>query len=186
MKKSMKATSLRSLLTVLLIVMIIGAGAGFYYGLEQVRAFSVEVSHTAADANASANAVDELQKLKQALAERETLVNKANQLFTTDASYQSQALKDVQKYASNIGLTILNTNFESPPAESATPTTAGTKSFSITLQSPLSYKKLLLLLDSIEGNLPKMQVSSIEVSRPAEPNADQVTSGAIIILISTR
>lgn len=185
MKKSMKASSLRKGLTFLLVLMILAAGAGFYYGLEQIRAFSIEVSHTAADANASAEAIDELQELKQALAERETLVNKANQVFATEANYQSQALKDVQKYASGLGLTISNTNFDVDEA-ATTPGGPVGKPFSITLQSPLSYSKLLKLLDAIEGNVPKMQIASIEVSRPDKNDNDQVKTGDVKIVIATR
>lgn len=184
-KKSMKATSLRKLLTFLLVLLILAVGAGFYYGLEQIRAFSIEVAHTAADANASADAVEELQKLKQALAERETLVNKANQVFATEANYQSQALKDVQKYAANLGLTISNTNFDIDENDPAAMTASG-KPFSITLQSPLSYKKLLQLLDAIEGNVPKMQIVGIDISRPDKNDSDQVIAGDVKISIATR
>ena len=185
MKKTMKASSLRKGLTILLVFMILGAAAGFYYGLEQIRAFSIEVSHTAADANASADAIDELQKLKQALAERETLVDKANQVFATDANYQSQALKDIQKYASTLGLTISNTNFDIDEAATSPNSPLG-KPFSITLQSPLSYTKLLQFLDAIEGNVPKMQIASIEVSRPDKNDSDQVKTGEVKIVIATR
>jgi hypothetical protein len=186
MKKTMKASSLRKGLTALLIIMILGAGAGFYYGLEQIRAFSIEVRHTAADANASADAIDELQKLKQALAERESLVAKANQVFATESNFQSQALKDIQKYASAIGLTISNTNFEVEKGAITTPSSLLGKPFSITVQSPVSYKKFLQLLDAIEGNVPKMQIASIEVSRPDKNDSDQVKTGNVKIVIATR
>ena len=185
MKKVLNATSMRSFLTVLLVVMLIGAGAGFYWGLQQVRTFSVGVSHTAADANASGDAIGELQELKQALAERETLINKANQLFTTNDNYQSQALKDVQKYARTAGLTISNTNFDAPTDE-ANPASASEKTFVITIQSPVSYRKLIQFLDAIEGNLPKMQITLIELSHPNPNNADQVATGDVKIAISTR
>jgi hypothetical protein len=184
MKKTMKATSMRSFLTVLLVIMLALAGLGFYFGLQQIRALSVDVSHTAADANASGAAIDEFQKLKHALAERETLVNKANQLFTTETDYQSQALKDVQKYASAAGLTVSNTNFDAPVDE-ANASTLG-KTFIITLQSPVAYSQLIQFLDAIEGNLPKMQIASIELSRPDPNNPDRVTTGDIKIAISTR
>lgn len=186
MKKSMKATSTRNLLTFLLILLIAAVGSGFYYGLQQVRAFSVEVSHTTADANASDSQVTELQKLKQTLAESETLVNKANQVFSTEASYQSQGLKDIQKYAASAGLTISNTNFETQDTVGAN--VAGNKShtFIITLQSPVSYQKLIQFLDAVEGNLPKMQIAGIKLERPAGGNASTVAVGDITIAISTR
>jgi hypothetical protein len=186
--KRMKASSLRKVLTALMILLILAIGAGFYYGLEQVKAYAVEVSHTVIDADASGQNIGKLQALKKALADSESLVAKANKLFTTDANYQSQGLKDVQKYASDFGLTISNTNFDAPvPAAGATPpTVAAGHSFVITLQSPVSYIQLLKFLDAIEGNLPKMQINSISLERPTSGKADQVSVGDITIVVSTR
>jgi len=183
MKKSggMKATSIRGLLSFVIVVLILGIAGGFYLGLEKVREFSISVNHTVADADASGGSVDELQKLKQALAQSETLVNKANLVFATEANYQSQALKDVQKYASTFGVTIKNTDFGGATS------TVGARSFVITLQSPVDYNKLLQFLDAIEGNLPKMQIASISLSRPTTGDLNKtVETGTITIGISTR
>lgn len=180
MKKSMKASSLRSFLIVLIIILLLVVGGGFYLGFQQVRSFAVEVSHSAVDADASGKQIEELQVLKKELEERETLVAKANELFATPDNYQSQALNDVQKYAQTYGITILNTNFE--------PDTPGSPdhTFVITLQSPMSYAKLLQFLDAIEGNLPKMQVTSVSLGHTTSGAAGDVTTEAIKIGISTR
>lgn len=184
MKKGMKATGLRSALTVFLVLLILVIGGGFYLGLQQVRSYAVEVSHTIADSEASANIVTQFQQLKQALTESETLVDKANRLFSTDATYQSQALKDVQKYASDIGLTISNTNFE-VAQDAAVGGVGKGHSFEITVQSPVAFSKLLRFLDAIEGNLPKMQIAGITVSRIVTGGTD-VTVEGVTIEISTR
>lgn len=184
MKKSeMKASSVRKFLTVLLVLVIAGAIGGFYYGLQQVRSFAIEVNHSLADASASGKQIDELRILKSTLAESESLVAKANSLFATNDTYQAQALKDIQKYASLYGLTVTNTDFDpdQPPI-----TTVNGRAFEITLQSPLSYSNLLKFLDAIEGNLPKMQIVSINLSRPTPPVSNTVASQAITIVISTR
>ena len=180
MKKSMTATSTRSFLTVVIVILIIALGGGFYLALQQVKAYSVEVSHAVVDSEASGKQIEQLQALKQALAERESLVNKANQLFATNDNYQSQAIKDVQKYAQTYGVTITNTSFE--------PAVAGVDGhiFVITLQSPVSYSKLMQFLDAIEGNLPKMQVNSVNLGRSTAGNAGDVTTDAIKIGISTK
>lgn len=185
MKKGLKATTMRTVLIFLIVILIIGGAGGFYLGLQQVQSYAVEVSHTAADAHASERNIDDLQQLKQNLAESETLVAKANQLFATDASYQSQALKDIQKYASSAGITIVNTNFDSS-ADSGTPSGLSGHNFVISIQSPVSYSKLITFLDSIEGNLPKMQVVSVDLSRATGGGEDTVSSGDIKIAIATR
>ncbi|MEO6109659.1 MAG: hypothetical protein ABIP50_01445 [Candidatus Saccharimonadales bacterium] len=186
-KDGMKATSIRSLLTFVIVILILAMAGGFYLGLGKVRTTALDVSHTAADANASGKQIDELQKLKLVLTQSQGLVDKANALFSTPASYQSQALKDVQKYASQSGVTISNTNFDLKEDTKDTPTVTNTsKPFSITLKSPVSYTKLLSFLDDIEGNLPKMQVTSIDLSRPTTTGSDNVITGDIKIVVSTR
>ena len=181
MKGGMKATSLRSLLIFVIVLMIAAIAGGFYYGLQQVRTFAVTVSHTTADANASDQQILELQELKNALSERESLVTKANQVFSSEANYQSQALRDVQRYASAYGMTIENTNFE----EGANGSSAS-RDFTITLASPSSYTGLLKFLNAIEGNLPKMQITSISFERPENGSAAEINTGNILISISTR
>ena len=180
MKKQMKAASTRSLLIFLFIVVFAGAAGGFYYAFEQVKAYAIEVSHTVTDAEASGNQIAELQTLKQELADRENLVDKANRLFATPDNYQSQSLKDVQKYAQIYGINIVNTKFDSV-AEGVTGNV-----FVITLQSPVSYTKLLQFLDAVEGNLPKMQVTSVSLGRSTSGSGSDVTTEDIKIGISTR
>ena len=185
MKKSMQATSLRRLLIVVILLILAGGTVAFYYGVVQIKAFAIEANHINADAEASASNIDKLRTLKQALADSETLIDKANKVFATDANYQSQGLKDVQKYAKSFGLTISSTNFDTKSSENSTLASSSAKSFMITLQSPVNYKGLLQFLNAIEGNLPKMQVTSLTVSRPPSGNADVVV-GDITIGISTR
>ena len=187
--KGITAIGIRNFLTFVMVVIILGAVAGFYYGLQIVREYAVEVSHAVTDSTASGKSIVELSTLKRELAEREPLVTKANQLFSTPASYQAQALKDIQKYASVTGVTIANTEFSKTPA--ATPPTSpvvgtGEQSAIITLQSPTSYAKLLKFIDAIEGNLPKMQITGITVSRPTTASGDNVNTEKITITVATR
>jgi hypothetical protein len=178
-KESMKATSLRTLLIVVILLLIAGSAGAFYYGLQRVRDFAEEVARTSADANASGDQIDKLQELKNDLAESETLVNKANQVFSTPQAYQADALKAVQKYAGAYGLTVSNTNFDvqSP---------AGAKAFVITLASPADYESFLRFLNAIEGNVPKMQVTSLKVERPDSGSGSEIKIGDISITIATR
>lgn len=179
-KAGMKASSIRSLLAVLFVVLILGVAGGFYLVLQQIKAYAVDVSHTVVDSEASGNQINELQTLKQELQDREQLVKKANTLFATSGNYQSQALSDVQRYAQRFGVTISNTSFE-PLAEGSTKPI-----FVITLQSPVSYTNLLKFLDAIEGNLPKMQVTSVTLGTTGQASGGNVTTEDIKIEIATR
>lgn len=177
---SLKATNVRTLLQTLFVIVIIGTAAGFYWGIDQVKDQAKSVGHTVADATASGRQLEELEELKQQLAERKTLVEKANKAFTTSSRYQSQAITDVQRYASRTGISIQKTAF----SDAGVP--AGTRGMVITINNPSSYTQLLQFLDALEGNLPKMQVISLELSRPNNGDPGQINAGDLKISILTR
>jgi hypothetical protein len=189
--KKFNSITMRNILSFLMVLLVLGAGVGFYFGLQFIKTYALDVSHTVSDASASRKNVEQLGVLKQELVERSTLVTKANQLFATSDTYQLQSLKDIQKYASDAGITITNTEFDKDvaPTGAATPPTAtvsGTHSVLVTLQSPVSYAKFLQFLDAIEGNLPKMQITGVSISRPNNASGDQISSDKLTITVATR
>ena len=186
MKKSspIKAVTVKKILSFTMILIIVGSAAGFYFGLQIIRSYALEVSRTVQDSNASGTNIEQLSSLKTALSEREALVAKAATLFATKNNYQSQSLKDVQKYANLAGLTISSTEFDTPPTVGAPP--AASQSVVVTLQNPISYSKLIKFLDAIEGNLPKMQVTGVNLSRPPSSTADTIVTDKITITVATR
>jgi len=185
--KKFSATTMRNILAFLLVLILVGAAAGFYFGLQIVKAYAIDVSHTVADSNASGTNIEELSVLKQELSERETLVTKANQLFATQDNYQLQSLKDIQKYASEAGITISDTEFDKEAANSAS-ASPGTNGHSVvvTLQNPVSYAKFIQFLDAIEGNLPKMQITGVGITRPTTASGDQIVSDKITITVAAK
>lgn len=178
-KKEFRPQTLRSLLSVLFIIILIAGGAGFYFGLEKVREYAQQVDNRIADANASAKQIEELQVLKSQLSQSNSLVEKANQLFSTPASYQAQVLSDLKTYADLAGLSLANTSFGNP-AES------GVHTITISLKQPVTYTGLITFLNNVESNLPKMQVSSISLGQPVSGGANSVKTGDIKIDISVR
>lgn len=181
MKQGLKATSLRKGLIFILIAVIIGTAAGFYYGLQRVRDYAVQVSNTVSDAEASGGQIDQLRQLQQTLEQSDELIAKADSIFATDATYQTRAITDLERYASEAGIDIASTEF---PSDATTP--PNTRAVTVSLQQPLSYERLLRFLELVEGNLPKMQVANITVSRPDQPNGDAVLVSDITINVSTR
>jgi len=180
--KKMSATTIRNILAFLLVIITIGAAAGFYMGLQIIKAYSLDVSHTISDSNASGKQVEQLSGLKQQLADGQALVTKADQLFSTPETFQTQVLKDVSKYASETGVTISNIESVAPVPGAATTEPSQV----ITLQSPVSYFSFLKFIDAIEGNLPKMQITGINIGRPAAASGDSITTQKITITVSTR
>jgi hypothetical protein len=187
-KQHSHVTSVRNFLALLLVLVVVGSSAGFYFGLQLIKAYSVDVSHLTIDANASGKSFEQLSILKQQLSEKETLISKANKLFSTPTTYQTQTLKDISKYAADAGLSIASIDSESTQdaAGPITTTTAANYSETITLDSPVSYAKFLQFLDAIEGNLPKMQITGISIGRPANQSGDQITTKEITITVATK
>lgn len=183
-QKKLQAVTVRNILAAALVIIIIGSGVGFYFGLQLVKAYALEVTHAVTDSHASGQNIQELSNLKKQLADGQGLVAKADALFATPATYQTQALKDISKYANDAGISISSIDSAQP----AVGAVAGTPSYSevITIQSPVSYAKFIQFLDGIEGNLPKMQITGITIGRPSKASGDQITTDKITVTVSTR
>lgn len=180
----LKATSLRNTLVFLMIAIIALAAVGFYFGLQIVKGFGVEVSRTVADADASGDSVGSLQELKEQLAERQALIIKANNIFATPANYQTQALSDVQRYANRYGLKIADYSFGGQ--QNSGPQASNGRPMTITFENPASYTGLIRFLDAIEGNLPKIRVVAIDLSRPDNASSNNININKLTIEIFTR
>lgn len=178
-KRKFKPQNLRTLLATLFVVLVIGGGAAFYFGISAIRTYAVEVNNRQADAVASAKQIEELHTLRDQLAKNTSLIEKADQIFATPESYQSQVLNDLKRYADNAGLTITNTAF-SDPSES------GVYSITFSFRQPVNYTSLITFLHGVESNVPKLQVSSIALGRAGTDGAKRVKTADIKIDISVR
>lgn len=174
-KKQFRPANLRTLLGVLLGAIVLGGAALFYWGLSGVREYAGQVNQRIVDADASSKQIRGLQTLKSQLAQSTSLIDKANQLFSTPESYQSQALTDVKRYADTAGLAIVSTNF----SESSSTIT-------VTFKNPVTFNRLITFLNNVESNLPKLQVSSLSLGPVDGGNANNVKTSDIKIDISVR
>ncbi len=175
-KRQFQAQDLRTILSLLFFVILAGGGAIFYMGLGIVRDYSEEVNQQLANAEASGQQVEKLQSLKSQLTQSTELVSKAQQLFSTPDKYESQALTDIKNYADAAGVTVASTTFDRNAAHTVT----------VRLASPTSYSKLITFLTNIESNLPKLQVSSLSLSRSDNGAPDSVKVNEIKINVSVR
>lgn len=178
-KKQFKPQNLRSMLSILLIILVLGGAALFYLGLNLVRDYAVKVDQRLADAEASRLQVGELQLLKGQLAQSNSLVEKANLVFAAPGSYQAQVLGDLKNYADAAGLTLGKTTFGEPGV-------TGTHTVKVTFGGTVSYSKFITFLHNVEGNLPKLQVTSLSVGRAANGSADSIKVEDINISVSVR
>ncbi|RWZ78266.1 MAG: hypothetical protein EOT05_00675 [Candidatus Microsaccharimonas sossegonensis] len=181
--KKMNAVTTRNVLATTLVIVIISSAVGFYLGLQYIQSYALEVTTAVTNSRANKNDTGALSQLQQQLSAGQGLVAKADAIFSTPATYQTQALKDISKYASTAGISIAS--IDSAPPGTVT-TTKPTYSEIITIQSPVSYAKFLQFLDAVEGNLPKMQITSISIGRPKVPSGDMITTDKITLTVVTR
>lgn len=194
MKQSaMTASKLRVILSVMVVILIGLSAVGFYFGQDKLRTLAVSVSHRIADSKVSSGDAQSMKKLQADLATRQGIAAKANSIMASSQNYQSQAIKDLDKYAADANIVISNYSFAQPNATAAAkggatssaPAT-GSTSVTVTLTSPLAYTKLLKFMTAIESNLPKMQVSSINLGRVAGGDRDAVKTDQLTIEVYTQ
>lgn len=165
MKKSkMNSITLRRTLGTAIVILILLAGVGFYFAQSWLNTLAISVSHTVAESQSSDTGLQSLQRLQQELASRQDIITKTNSIFTSNSTYQTQAVQDLIAYAASSGITISDYSFPTAAA-STTTTSVPTTQVTVTLASPVNYVSLLKFMTAIEGNLPKMQITSINLGR---------------------
>lgn len=188
-KSSMKATTLRGLLIFILVVLVGGIGAGYYFGHQWIENYSSEVATTVVQSNDSNDDVAEGKRLQAEIADQQQTIAKVNQLFSDPSTYQTQVVNDVTNYASALGLPAPDFSFGSTSTGStptagttATAATTGT-TVTVTLPSPIDYTTLLKLVRNIEQNLPKMQIAGLNLTRSDD---QKVATDALTIQVFTK
>lgn len=194
-RRPLTATSLRVILSVSMFIVAAIGGVAFWIANSKLEEYAVEVSHTSADATASRDNLQNLQKIQQELEEDKEVVQRASSIVADSQSYQyqNQIITDLNDYADKAGIAITNINFASTTTQTtpgtptpAAPTPSGVKSMpvSITIKNPVDYLNLLKFVNSIEENLTKMQISRINLSK--DPTKNSVTSDALTIEVYVR
>lgn len=194
--KNMSASNLRVILIVVILLMIGLAGVGFYFGQSWLKSLSQSVNQTVAESRTSESQLQSAKTLQADLDARQGVIEKANSLSESAQNYQTQAIKDLDTYATKSGISISNYNFSQAAAATATAvatpgaaaaaTTSGMNTVTVTLVGPVSYLKLLRFMAFIETNLPKMQVSSVNLGRATTGGGDFVSTDQLIIEVYTK
>ena len=199
MKQSgITASKLRVILSVMVVFLIGLSAVGFYFGQSWLQTLAVSVSRTIADSKVSGGDVQSLKKIQADLLTRQGIIAKANSIMASSQDYQNQTIQDLDRYAAGTGITISNYSFA--PTAAAAPAAGtgaaagaapsapatGSKSVTVTLTSPLAYTKLLKFMSAIESNLPKMQVSSVNLGRVTGSDSDSIRTEQLTIEVYTQ
>ena len=191
MKKSnLKATSLRTAMGVVVVVIILISIIGFYFAQDWIGKFATQADQTASGSSiANSNSLQALTNLRNEVVKNQANGDKANSMIASSQNYQNQIIKDINKYAADTGITIAGQNFTQSDANGTNTLVAITglspKFVTITLGNPVPLKNLLQFFRAIENNLPKMQIMGINLT-PSSTSSDSVTSDPITIGVYTR
>lgn len=185
--KGLTATSLRSLLIFILIVLISAVSFGFYQAQVWLKEFAVSTEQAIDNSKSSTMSSEGISDLQSNLDSQKNNIDKAAAVLITGADYQSQLIKDLDKYASITGISI--TNYSIPEttntaAISNNITGIISKYITITIQNPVSISNLIKFLALIETNLPLMQINGINLSQSSDNSSVEINP--ITIEIYTR
>lgn len=171
---------LRMLLSVALALVFIGCVALFYLGNDSLKDLSKRVNQTSVDAEASEKKLQDLQSLKQQIAQSGSLISKANQMFAPVETYQSQVISDLQSYAQRNDISVGGTKFENDKNDPSK------RIVSVDIEGSIPYAALVRFLDDIEKNTPKIQVASLTVERPSSGSNENVRVSNVTLSVSVR
>lgn len=178
------SVSLRIALSLLAVVLCGLIGVGFYFAQNYLVSFAADVSQTVARSQSGGSDTQSLQTLEDQLNELQGATIKAANLTIEKSQYETRIINDLNTYASRSGIKILNYTFSASTAIK-TPVSAS-NNVTIKIETPVAYIKLINFMGFIESSLPKMQISSLTISRGSGSGTGMVNVSDIIIGVQTR
>ena len=147
---------------------------------------------------ASDTNIQSLQKTQAELEKYKDTAVRAQSIVSESASYQyqDQITRDLNNYAAQAGLAITGFTFDSTataaapaapttgtattPAAPSAPAGLNSKTVTIQLESSVPYKSLLTFMNMIEGNLTKMPIAKVTLSKSSD-NDENVAGQTLAI-----
>ena len=187
-KSSIKATSLRSAMSVAVFIIIILSSVGFYYAQNWLNQLAIEIGSTVSESTAG-NDDQALKQLQDDIAKNQISANKASSIIASNQNYKSLIVEDLNKYTSSTGVSMVKYEWNQsvPAGTTALAAIDGVSSdyITITLGNPVTFTNLMQFIKAIESNLPKMQITGINLSRDSN-SANAVTVEPITIGVYTK
>lgn len=191
MKKSgIKATTLRTIMSITIFLVIGFSVFGFYYIQSYLlRPYALLAGQSVAKSQVNNGSAKETKDLQADIAKRKPAADLANSILVPSPDFQGQIVKDLNKYASDTGMTITDYSFaQSTIIKQKMPTLVGGANLSyitITLKNPVKFTSFIQFLKSIESNIPKMQLSGVSLNG-TQSSTDSITVDPLIIGMYTK
>lgn len=151
-KSTFTAVTLRNLMTFAVIVAFLLTGAGFYYAFSQLQTYASQV-HQAVLTAYQTSTNNSSAPAKRPSGQRTLLTPILSNFFAPTASYQTQATQALTTYAQLSGLKLGTVSARTP------------STLTVSFSGPISYTGFLTFLTYVEHSLPKMNVTSLSITR---------------------
>ena len=187
------ASKLRILLIVGVVLLLLAQGGLIVLGQNAISTYGQQVSSAVALSSSNEKTLRDLESVSLALKQRESTVNKSKQLIASKEdetyTYQNRIIQDISRYAEKAGLNATGFAFASDtpaagaaaapaaaaPVAGATATSAPTGvspvNVTVTFAEEGSYESFYKFLQLLEGNLLRMKIDGLKLSRPGESGA---------------
>jgi len=187
-KTQLKATSLRTMmLTVLFLIIVILIG-GFHFVQSWLNDLAISSNASNSSQTTSTTDSQTIKKLESDISNQKVANDKATGMIVSKQNYLSDIQQDLNKYASDTGVTISESKASDIPATTTNaPLINGVQSnyVSVALKNPTSYAGLIKFIKAIETNIPKMKLMSINISRAGD-SGNNVNVEPFIIEVYTK
>jgi len=204
MSQSLRATTLRAILIVILVLVIGLSSVGFYFGYSWVKAFALEVNTAVTNAHtaqAPASSVS-TKAMQETLTKEAPVIAKLATFYASPTDFQSKAIQDITNYAQKSGLAIgdvtlggattTTTTTTTPTTTTPSPTptaaagAASTASLTVKLSAPVNYNSLLKFITYVQNSLPKMQIKSLTLQHAPNSKSGIVSLDSLVIQVVTQ
>ena len=185
-EKGVKANSLKIIMIILIFIIVGSAGFSFYYTLNNIRSLVIDTNTVLDKANASRQITSGVKT--SADTTTENLIKITNSMLYQKDNIIDETTKDLQKYATESGITLNSVSPATAQGQNNLPTLFSkikSTRISLSIGSPISFAKLIKFIKAIETNKPKMQITNLNLSN-VHANAGDVTVEPINIEVYTR
>lgn len=204
------ATKLRILLIAAVVLLLLAQGGLIVLGQNAISAYGSEVSSAVAQSSSNEKTLRDLQSVSTALQQRESTVDKSKRLIASKNdetyTYQNQIIQDITRYAERSGLSATGFAFTTadaaaggatapaPPAPAAggaapvanIPPGVTPVNVTVTFAAAGSYESFYKFLQLLEGNLLRMKIDGLNLSRPASDATDSTGITSLTIQAYTQ
>lgn len=164
--KSSPALLFNWIMTGVLILLVIGAGFGIYFGQTMLSSFVTETNHLEIDAEVIEEDIRNAKRLTAELNKNSENIKRAADIVAQASSYQfqDQIVTDINSYATAASITVLGIEFQPSAASAKSKTSLNIVSADIILLNPIPYDNYLKFVRLIEKNLTKMQITQLDIT----------------------